>query len=122
MCSAGTYRYTTANAIFEGLLYVLSMFYFFPRSGVTNTPRGGVVNCAQVKFLGIPFRSQRTLDAHPSPLGIGVLSSSWGVAPPGSPTSPNVNGCVVQGPIGMPRPLQPRRTNKENHKSIKLGN
>ena len=50
--------------------------FFFPRSGVTNTPRGGVVNCARVKILGIPFRSQRTLGAHPSPLGIGALSSS----------------------------------------------
>ena len=60
------------------------------------------MNCAQVKFLGIPFRSQRTLGAHPSPLGIGVLRSSWSVAPPSSQTSPNVDGCVVQGPIGMP--------------------
>ena len=72
------------------------------------------MNCAQVKFLGIPFRSQRTLDAHPSPLGIGVLSSSWSVAPPSSPTSPNVNGCVVQGPIGMPRPMQPIKMNRIN--------
>ena len=61
---------------------------FFPHAkgygdmcGVVNTPRGGVVNYAQVKILGIPFCSQRTLGAHPSPLGIGVLSSSWGVAP-----------------------------------------
>ena len=46
-----------------------------------NTPREGVVNCAEVKFLGIPFRSQRTLSAHRSPLGIGVLSSSLSVAP-----------------------------------------
>ena len=38
---------------------------FFPRSGVTNTPRAGVVNCAQVEFLGLPFRNQRTLDAPP---------------------------------------------------------
>ena len=45
---------------------------FFPRSGVTNTPHGGAVICAQVKTLGIPFRSQRTLSAHPSQLGIGV--------------------------------------------------
>ena len=50
---------------------------FFPlRSGVTNTPRGGVVNCAQVTFLGILFRSQRTPSA-----GIVVLSSSLSVAP-----------------------------------------
>ena len=55
---------------------------FFPRSGVTNTPRRGDVNCAQVKSLGIPFRSQRTLSAHPSQLQIGVLSSSMSVAPP----------------------------------------
>ena len=80
----------------------ISCATFFFCSGVTNTPRGGVVNCgAQVKFLGIPFRSQRTLGAHPSLLGIGVLSSSWSVAPPSSQTSPNVNGCVVQGPIGI---------------------
>ena len=104
----------------------------FFRSGVTNTPRGGVVTCAQARILGIPFRSQRTLGAHPSPLGIGVLrsswreriafvelgpcavgarhrflSSSWSVAAPRSPTSHNVNGCVVQGPISMPRPKQP---------------
>ena len=39
------------------------------------------MNCAQVKILGKPFRSQRTLSAHPSPLGIAVLSSSWSVAP-----------------------------------------
>ena len=51
------------------------------RSGVTNTPRGGVVHCARVKFLGVPFRSQRALSAHPSPLEIGVLSSSLSVAP-----------------------------------------
>ena len=57
---------------------------FFFRSGVTNTPRGGVVNCAQAKFRGMPFRSQRTLSAHPSPLGIGVPSSSMGGAPPSS--------------------------------------
>ena len=56
--------------------------FFPPSSGVTNTPRGGVVNCAQVKFLGIAFRSQRTLGAHSSPLGIGVLSSSLSVATP----------------------------------------
>ena len=36
-------------------------FLFF-RSGVTNTPRGGVGNCAQ----GIPFRSQCTLGTYPS--------------------------------------------------------
>ena len=58
-------------------------FLLFSRSGVTNTPRAGVVNCAQVEFLGIPFRSQRTPSPHPSPLGIGVLSS-FSVAPPGS--------------------------------------
>ena len=75
-----------------------------------HTPRGGVVNCAQVKFLGLPFRSQRTLGAHPSPLGIGVLSRRWSVAPPSAQTSPNVNGCVVQGPIGMLRPMQPIKT------------
>ena len=67
------------------------------------------MNCAQVKILGIPFRSQRTLSAQPSPLGIGVLSSSWSVAPPSSQTSPNVNGCVVHGPIGMPRAMRPIR-------------
>ena len=50
------------------------------RSGITNTPRGGVVNCAQAKSPGIPFRSQRTPCAHPSPLWIGVPSSSWTVA------------------------------------------
>ena len=55
---------------------------FFFRSSVTNAPRGGAVNCAQVKFLGIPFRSQRTLSAHPSPLGMSVFSSSLTVAPP----------------------------------------
>ena len=33
---------------------------FFFRSGVTNTPHGGVVNCAQVEIPGMPFRSQRT--------------------------------------------------------------
>ena len=48
-----------------------------PCSGVTNTPRGGVVSCSQVTILGIPFRSQRTISAHPSPLGIGVLSSRY---------------------------------------------
>ena len=57
------------------------------------------MNCAQVRFLGKPFCSQHTLDAHPSPLGIGVLSSGWSVAPQSSPASPNVNGFVVQGPI-----------------------
>ena len=70
------------------------------------------MNCALVKILGIPFHSQRTISAHPSPLGTGVLSSSWSVAPPSSQTSPNVNGCVVQGPIGMPRPLQPIKTKR----------
>ena len=54
------------------------------------------MKCAQVKFLGIPFRNQRTLGAHPSPPGIGVLSNSWSVAPPSSQTSPNVNGCALQ--------------------------
>ena len=84
-----------------GLLFLS----FLPQ--LTNTPHGVGVDCVQVKILGIPFRSQRSLNAHPSPLGIGILSSSWSVAPPSSPTSPNVNGCVVQGPIGMPRPMQP---------------
>ena len=62
----------------------LFSFFFVFRSGVTNTPRGGAANCAQVKSLGVPFHSQRTLDTHPSPLGIGVLGSSWSVAPPSS--------------------------------------
>ena len=53
------------------------------------------MNCARVKILGKPFRSLRTLSAHPSPLEIGVLGSSISVAPPSSPTRPNVNGCVV---------------------------
>ena len=57
---------------------------FFSRSGVTNTPRGGDVNCAQVKILQIPLRSQHTLSVHPSSLEIGVLSSSLSVAPPTS--------------------------------------
>ena len=48
---------TPALCLFFGLL---PPFFFF-RSGVTNTPCGGVANCAQVKFLGMPFRSQRTL-------------------------------------------------------------
>ena len=47
----------------------------------SNTPRGGAVNCAQVRTLGEPFRSQRTQRAHPSPLEIGVLSISMSVAP-----------------------------------------
>ena len=59
-----------------------------PCSGVTHTPRGGAVDCAQVKILGKPFRSQRTLSAHPSQLEIGALSSSMSVAPPSSLTSP----------------------------------
>ena len=50
------------------VLVVIHMFLY--------PPHGGSVNCAQFKILGKPFRSQRTLDAHPSPLGIGVLSSS----------------------------------------------
>ena len=78
------------------------------------------MNCGQVKILGIPFRSQHTLDAQPSPLGIGVFGSSGSVAHPSSPPSTNVNGCVVQGLIGMPRPLQPIEK-KINHKRIKLG-
>ena len=40
------------------------------------------MKCAQVKILRIPLRSQRTLSAHPSPLEIGLLSSSMNVAPP----------------------------------------
>ena len=56
------------------------------------------MNCAQVKILETPFRSQCALSAHPSPLEIGVLSGSLSVAPPGSPTSPNMSGCVVRGP------------------------
>ena len=40
------------------------------------------MNCAQGRFQGIPFRSQRTLSAHPSPLEIGVLSSSLSFALP----------------------------------------
>ena len=90
----------------------LFIFYFFSRSGGTNTPRGGVVNCAQDKILGIPFRNQRTLDAH-SPLPSGDWCTQQQLecrAPQSSPTSPNVNGCVVQGPIRMPRPLQPIKT------------
>ena len=35
-------------------------------------------------------------------LGEGTGNSSWIVAPPSSQTSPNVDGCAVQGPIGMP--------------------
>ena len=50
-----------------------NFFICFRRSGVTNTPHGGSVNCAQAKILGKPFHSQRTLDAQPSPLGIGLL-------------------------------------------------
>ena len=53
----------------------------FPRSGVMHTPRGAAVKCAQMKILENPFRSQRTLRAHPSQLEIGVLSSSMSVAP-----------------------------------------
>ena len=34
------------------------------RSGVTNTLRGGAVNCAQVNIPENPFRSQRTPSAH----------------------------------------------------------
>ena len=69
---------------------------FFFRSGVTNTPRGGVVNCAQVKFLGIPFRSQRTISAHPSPLGMSVPT------PPTLGTYPSPLG------IGVLTPSYPR--------------
>ena len=71
-----------------------------PPSAVTHTPRGGALNCAQVIILENPFRSQRTLNAHPSQLQIGVLSSSMSVAPPSSPNpSPSVNGCVVWFPV-----------------------
>ena len=52
-----------------------------PCSGVTNTPRGGVVHCTQVKFLGIPFRSQRTLGAHPPHWGL-VYSAAAGALHP----------------------------------------
>ena len=45
------------------------------RSGVTNTPRGGAVNCAQLKFLGIPFRSQRTLSADQGPPNIRITDT-----------------------------------------------
>ena len=75
------------------------------------------MTCAQVKFLGKPFHSQRTLGAHTSPLGIGVLSSSLSVAPPSSQTSPSVDGCVVQGPIGMPRPMEPIKMKRINRGS-----
>ena len=71
----------------KGFPNVFFVLLFFALAS-TNTPRGGVVNCAQVEFLGKPFRSQRTLGAHPSALGIGVLSSTWGDVPPVSPTSP----------------------------------
>ena len=57
-------------------------YYYYFRSGVTNTPRGGAAN--YMKILGKPFCSQRNLSAHPSPLEIGVLSSSMSVAPPSS--------------------------------------
>ena len=58
-------------------MHAILTLYVPPRSGVTNTPRGG---CAQVKILGKPFRSQRALSAHPSQLEIGGLSSSMSVA------------------------------------------
>ena len=44
----------------------------------TRRECGGAVNCARVKILGKPFRSQRILSAHP--LEIGVPSSSINVA------------------------------------------
>ena len=50
---------------------------------VTKTPLGGAVGCARVEILESLFRSQRTLSAHPSPLGSGVLSSSMSAAPVG---------------------------------------
>ena len=56
----------------------------FFRSGVTRTPRGGAVNCAQVKILGKLFRDQSTLSAHPSQLEIGLLSSSLSGEPQSS--------------------------------------
>ena len=59
----------------HALKITFRFFFSFWRHG--HPPRGGVMNCAQVKSLGIPFRSQRPLSAHPSPLGISVLSSSW---------------------------------------------
>ena len=43
-----------------------------PPLGVESTPRGGAVNCTPVKILEKPFRSQRTLSAHPSQLETGV--------------------------------------------------
>ena len=79
------------------------------------------MNCAQVKILGIPFRGQRALGAHLSPLGVGVLSSSFSVAPPSSQTSPTLNGCVVQGPIGMPmQPIKTETINRGSNQAINV--
>ena len=58
------------------------------RWGMEGTRRGGLsgaqpraaVNCLEVKVLENPFRSLRTLSAHPSQLEIGVLSRSMTVA------------------------------------------
>ena len=62
------------------------MIFFFFFALASRIPYVEVleVNCAQVKILGKPFRNQRTLIAHPSHEGIGVLSSSMSVAPPSS--------------------------------------
>ena len=38
-----------------------------------STPLGGAADCPQVKILEKPFRSLRSLSAHPSQLQIGVL-------------------------------------------------
>ena len=74
---------TCAQAVVYRGLQRQQLVGFFS-SGVTSTPLGGAVSCTQVKILGKPFRSLRTLSAHPSQLEIGVLSSRMGVAPPSS--------------------------------------
>ena len=63
---------------------IYGWLFFFVCSGVTSTPRGAAVNRTWVKILETPFRSLRALNAHPSQLEIGVLSSSMGVASPSS--------------------------------------
>ena len=67
---SGIRNRTEQNVLFDSCVEDIKSdlgFFLFFRPGVTNTPRGGVVNCAQVTILGIPFRSRRTLGAHPSP-------------------------------------------------------
>ena len=70
--------------------------HIFSCSGVTSTPLGGAVNCAQSAYPKCSL----------FPTGDWCIQQQHECCTP-EQTMLYVNGCVVRGPVGMPQPMQP---------------